>query len=63
MRMKLRRGFWPAGIRARLSCSLKMSRERVQKWLARELPSSVANGIVVRLLGTELLTVRIDLDE
>jgi deazaflavin-dependent oxidoreductase (nitroreductase family) len=33
-----------------------------QKWLASQLPTSVANAMVVRLMGTELLTVRIDLD-
>jgi len=36
-------------------------RER-QRWLAGQLPSSAANARVVRLLGTRLLTVRIDLD-
>ena len=36
-------------------------RER-QRWLATQLPSSAANARVVRLLGTRLLTVRIDLD-
>jgi len=36
-------------------------RER-QRWLATQLPSSAANASVVRLLGTQLLTVRIDLD-
>ena len=33
-----------------------------QRWLAGQLPSSAANARVVRLLGTRLLTVRIDLD-
>src|SRR6266849_2523179 len=33
-----------------------------QRWLAGQLPSSVANATVVRLFGTQLLTVRIDLD-
>ena len=37
------------------------ARER-QRWLAGRLPSSAANARVVRLLGTRLLTVRIDLD-
>ena len=37
-------------------------RER-QRWLASQLPSTVANAAAVRLFGTELLTVRIDLDE
>jgi deazaflavin-dependent oxidoreductase (nitroreductase family) len=36
-------------------------RER-QRWLANQLPSSAGNARTVRLFGTELLTVRIDLD-
>jgi deazaflavin-dependent oxidoreductase (nitroreductase family) len=36
-------------------------RER-QRWLADQLPSSRVNAAAVRLFGTELLTVRIDLD-
>jgi len=36
-------------------------RER-QRWLANQLPSSAGNARAVRLFGTELLTVRIDLD-
>ncbi len=36
-------------------------RER-QRWLAGQVPGSAANAAVVRLLGTQLLTVRIDLD-
>jgi deazaflavin-dependent oxidoreductase (nitroreductase family) len=36
-------------------------RER-QRWLARHLPSSAMNATAVRLFGTQLLTVRIDLD-
>jgi hypothetical protein len=34
-----------------------------QRWLAGQLPSTVANAAAVRLFGTELLTVRIDLDD
>ena len=37
------------------------SRER-QRWLAGKRPSSRGNAAPVRLFGTELLTVRIDLD-
>src|SRR2546422_2940410 len=37
-------------------------RER-QKWLASQLPSSAVNAAIVWLFGTELLTVRIDLDD
>ena len=36
-------------------------RER-QRWLASQLPSSASNSRAVRLFGTDLLTVRIDLD-
>ena len=36
-------------------------RER-QRWLSRQLPGSASNAAAVRFLGTELLTVRIDLD-
>jgi deazaflavin-dependent oxidoreductase (nitroreductase family) len=36
-------------------------RER-QRWLASQVPGSAANAKAVRLFGTELLTVRIDLD-
>ena len=34
-----------------------------QRWLATHLPSSAGNARAVRLFGTELLTVRIDLDD
>lgn len=37
-------------------------RER-QRWLARVRPGSASNAAVVRLMGTQLLTVRIDVDE
>ena len=37
-------------------------RER-QRWLARAHPGSSSNSAIVRLMGTQLLTVRIDLDE
>lgn len=36
-------------------------RER-QRWLAHQVPGGATNANVVRLFGTELLTVRIDLD-
>jgi len=36
-------------------------RER-QRWLAHERPGSGSNAAAVRLFGTDLLTVRIDLD-
>ena len=36
-------------------------RER-QRWLAVQVPGSGSNAAAVRLFGTQLLTVRIDLD-
>jgi deazaflavin-dependent oxidoreductase (nitroreductase family) len=36
-------------------------RER-QRWLASQVPGSARNAAAVRLFGTQLLTVRIDLD-
>jgi|SRR5271167_2861410 len=34
-----------------------------QKWLADQVPGSSSNAAAVRFFGTELLTVRIDLDD
>jgi deazaflavin-dependent oxidoreductase (nitroreductase family) len=36
-------------------------RER-QRWLARQRPGSFTNALVVRMFGTNLLTIRVDLD-
>ena len=62
VRLKLREGFrvrWHNGTAHLLPED--DPRER-QRWLAGQLPSSAANASIVRLFGTELLTVRIDLD-
>jgi F420H(2)-dependent quinone reductase len=61
VRLKLREGFrtrWHTG-----TAHLLLDddpRER-QLWLANQLPSSAGNARAVRLFGTQLLTVRIDL--
>ena len=34
-----------------------------QHWLAHQLPSSAGNARAVRLFGTQLLSIRIDLDD
>ena len=63
VRLKLRHGIrahWHSGTAHLLAED--NPRER-QKWLARQFPSSAVNAAVVRLFGTELLTVRIDLDD
>ena len=62
VRVKLRNGLgaqWHAGKAHVLPDD--DPRER-QRWLAGQLPSSRANAAAVRLFGTDLLTVRIDLD-
>ena len=62
VRLKLHKGFrarWHTGTARVLSDDDPRKR---QKWLAGQLPSSVANAAAVRLFGTDLLTVRIDLD-
>ena len=62
VRVKLRKGLgaqWHTGTAHVLSDDDPPARQR---WLAGQLPSSVANAAAVRLFGTELLTVRIDLD-
>ena len=62
VRLKLREGFgarWHTGTAHVLSDDDPRARQR---WLAGKLPSSAANAAAVRLFGTDLLTVRIDLD-
>jgi deazaflavin-dependent oxidoreductase (nitroreductase family) len=62
VRVKFRKGFrmpWRTGTAHLLPDD--DPRER-QKWLAREHPGSASNAAAVRMFGTNLLTVRIDLD-
>jgi deazaflavin-dependent oxidoreductase (nitroreductase family) len=62
VRVKLRTGLrlrWHTGTACLLSDD--DARER-QRWLFRQLPSSITNAAAVRLFGTQLRTVRIDLD-
>jgi hypothetical protein len=62
LRLKLPEGLgarWHTGTAHVLSDDDPRARQR---WLAGQLPSSAANAAAVRLFGTELLTVRIDLD-
>jgi deazaflavin-dependent oxidoreductase (nitroreductase family) len=64
VRLKLRRsgimGSWHSGTAHLLPEDDPRARQR---WLYEKVPSSLANAMVVRLLGTDLLTVRIDLDD
>jgi deazaflavin-dependent oxidoreductase (nitroreductase family) len=62
VRVKVREGLrtrWHTGTAHLLSDD--DPRER-QRWLATHLPGSSSNAAAVRLFGTDLLTVRIDLD-
>ena len=62
VRLKLREGLkyrWHAGTAHLLSDD--DPRER-QRWLANQLPSSAGNARAVRLFGTPLLSIRIDVD-
>ncbi|MGH9641495.1 MAG: nitroreductase/quinone reductase family protein, partial [Terriglobales bacterium] len=62
VRLKLRHGIlarWHTGTAQLLPDD--DARER-QRWLGRRLLASAMNSAAVRLFGTELLTVRIDLD-
>jgi deazaflavin-dependent oxidoreductase (nitroreductase family) len=62
VRLKLRDGLWShwhTGTAHVLSQDEPRARQR---WLANELPSSASNAAAVRFFGTQLLTVRIDLD-
>jgi deazaflavin-dependent oxidoreductase (nitroreductase family) len=63
IRLKLRDGLrsrWYTGTGHLLSDD--NPRER-QRWLANQLPGSASNAAAVRFFGTQLLTVRIDLDD
>jgi len=62
VRLKLREGFrtqWHMGTAHLLPDD--DPRER-QRWLASQLPSSSGNARAVRLFGTQLLSIRINLD-
>ncbi|MGO9124858.1 MAG: nitroreductase/quinone reductase family protein [Terriglobales bacterium] len=63
VRLKLRDGLrthWHTGIAHLLPDDDPLER---QGWLATQLPRSAGNAKAVRLFGTELLSLRIDLDD
>ena len=62
VRLKVRDGLrtrWHAGTAHLLPDDNPSERQR---WLASHLPSSAGNARAVRLFGTELLSIRIELD-
>ena len=63
VRLKIHKGlrsYWYTGTATILPEDDPLERQR---WLARQRPGSSSNGMLVRLFGTSLLTVRIDLDD
>ena len=63
VRLKLREGLrYSTGTRAPRICSPTMIRVSANAGWLTHLPSSAGNARAVRLFGTQLLTVRIDLD-
>jgi deazaflavin-dependent oxidoreductase (nitroreductase family) len=63
VRLKLRKGMgarWHSGTAQLLPDD--DPRER-QRWLAKQVPGSAGNAAAVRFFGTQLLTVRIDLED
>ena len=63
VRLKLRQGLtyrWHTGTAHLLSDDDPLERQR---WLASQLPSSAGNARAVRLFGTQLLSIRVDLDD
>ena len=62
VRLKLREGLRYRWYRGTANLLLEDDPRERQRWLATHLPSSAGNARAVRLFGTQLLIVRIDLD-
>lgn len=62
VRVKLRDGFRARWYRGTAHVLRDDDPRERQRWLAATVPGSSSNAAAVRLFGTELLTVRIDLD-
>lgn len=63
VRVRIRDGFrlrWFSGTAHLLANDDALARQR---WLANQRPASKSNAAAVRFFGTDLLTVRIDLDQ
>ncbi len=63
VRLKLREGLRYHWHRGTAHLLLEDDPRERQRWLASQLPSSAGNARAVRLFGTELRTVRIDLGD
>jgi deazaflavin-dependent oxidoreductase (nitroreductase family) len=62
VRIRFHHGFWTAWRTGTAHLLPEDNPRERQRWLASKKPGSASNASVVRLMGTNLLTVRIDLD-
>jgi hypothetical protein len=62
VRVKLRQGFRARWYDGNAHLLLDDDPRERQRWMRQQSPSTLANTAAVRLFGTQLLTVRIDLD-
>jgi len=62
VRLKLRDGLRARWYRGTANLLTEDDPRERQRWLANQLPGSASNAAAVRFFGTQLLTVRIDLD-
>ena len=62
VRLKLRDGLRARWYRGTANLLTEDDPRERQRWLATQLPSSAGNARAVRLFGTQLLSIRVDLD-
>lgn len=62
VRVKVRKGLWARWYSGSAHLMPEDDPRERQRWLSRQVRGSAANALAVRLFGTQLLTVRIDLD-
>jgi deazaflavin-dependent oxidoreductase (nitroreductase family) len=62
VRVKVRQGLRARWYTGRAQVLPDDSPRERQRWLATQLPKSASNAAAVRFFGTDLMTVRIDLD-
>jgi deazaflavin-dependent oxidoreductase (nitroreductase family) len=62
VRLKLRDGLWARWYNGTAQLLTDDDPRERQRWLKDRLPSSASNAAAVRFFGTDLLTVRVDLD-
>jgi deazaflavin-dependent oxidoreductase (nitroreductase family) len=63
VRVKTRNGMWARWFTGTAHILTDDDPHARQRWLKTQLPNSASNSAAVRFFGTQLLTVRIDLEE